>query len=130
MGRADRKSNNSKGAKIAKMVLVSILLTIISGIAIPLAGNPLYAAIFVLVIAWFAVPAYIGSQMGRVRSIGADAGGILGLLFGVIGLLILLLYPVVGDRVHCPYCDELISAAANVCKHCRHKVLVQPDFED
>jgi hypothetical protein len=84
----------------------------------------------VAIILWVALPAWIGGRMGRVRAIGDRAGGLLGLFFGFFGLLIVSCFPVIGERVHCPYCDELISAAANVCKHCRRGVLVEPDYDD
>lgn len=42
--------------------------------------------------------ALIGYNMGDKRSVGAGAGMLIGLLLGIIGILILLFFPVVDDK--------------------------------
>ncbi len=128
------------GRTIAVVFLLAIIVGLPAIIALDSAGNPAFLLVPIILLAWVATPAYIGSRMGRVRAVGARTGSLIGLLLGGFGLLVLLFFPITGDREkelqqsrRCPHCDERIRAAARICKHCRQPlepVAIEPEFDD
>lgn len=61
------------------------------------------------------VAALIGSPKGQ-----GVLGFILGLLFGPLGVLIMLFTK--GSKRECPYCKELVKQNATVCAHCQKEI--------
>lgn len=54
---------------------------------------------------------------------------VLGLFLGVFGILITAFFPKKGEallengeKIHCPFCDEIISKKALVCPKCQSKL--------
>ena len=59
------------------------------------------------------VGAMIGSRKGR-----AGLGGFLGMLFGFVGWLIIVILPDAEDSRGCPECFGKVPRAARKCMHC------------
>jgi hypothetical protein len=73
-----------------------------------LASNPLFLLI------WF-LCAVTAGILGAPKGIGG-AGFLAGLLFGPLGLLLVLFSR--GHRRPCQHCRELIHRKATICPHC------------
>jgi len=65
---------------------------------------------------WGPICACIGSRKGS-----GWTGFFLGVILGIFGLLIII--PMRGDRIDCPYCAQTIRNKAIVCPYC-HKMMV------
>lgn len=65
------------------------------------------------------VPALLGAWMGSKRPMGAGTGFVVGLLFSLLGLLVIGFFPVKRRVRRCPECAEEVRPAAKVCRFCR-----------
>lgn len=74
------------------------------------------------VILWI-ICAFVGAALGSRKGRGGT-GFILGLLFGPIGILIVLV--IRGNRRSCSACKELIHKAATRCPHCQYEIVSKP----
>jgi membrane associated rhomboid family serine protease len=71
-----------------------------------------------IIIVWLlcaALSAWVGTTKGQMGT-----GLLLGLLFGIFGLLGMLAWP--SDRTPCPYCAEKINKKATLCPHCHSEL--------
>ena len=72
-------------------------------------------AIFIWLIS-FLISIVIGSRKGQL--IG---GAILGLIFGPLGAVIVLLSSD-KNKIQCPFCAEKIQKTAKICPYCKSKL--------
>jgi hypothetical protein len=61
----------------------------------------------------------IGGMIGANKGAGCT-GAILGLLFGPLGIIIVIIMK--GNRVKCRYCQSYIDPKAIVCPHCQKEL--------
>lgn len=66
----------------------------------------------------------IGAIIGNPKGRGGD-GFLLGILFGPIGILIILV--IKGNRKTCPFCKELINKEAVRCSRCQKELVSTMD---
>ncbi len=61
----------------------------------------------------------VAAMIGSNKGLGCF-GAILGFIFGPFGILIVFF--MTGDRIHCPFCKELVNYKAVVCPHCQRNI--------
>jgi hypothetical protein len=105
-------------------------------------ASGLIAGLVVLLVVGLVVCAFIGKAIGDTKGRGG-LGFVLGLVFGVVGLVVIaLIHPTVEAQARrdrdlaaaaqasgtssrlrpCPWCAELIQPAARICRYCGRDV--------
>jgi hypothetical protein len=97
----------------AAFILGVLFLTL--GNAIPILTPYLLTSFLLAVFLFGPVGAAIGKTKGEV-----GLGFLLGLLFGPFGWA--WEWVSQGNRLHCPFCRELMASDASVCPHCQRDI--------